>query len=45
LGNSSGEQGRIVGARRLKNTIIKPTESNNLGLTETEPPTREHPWD
>jgi hypothetical protein len=40
--------GRIEGARGIKDTTRKPAESTHLGpwgLTETEPPSREHAWD
>jgi hypothetical protein len=37
----------IEAARGIKDTTRRPTESTNLGpegLTETEPPTKEHAW-
>jgi hypothetical protein len=40
-------RGRIEGARRVKGSTNRPTEPANLGpwgLTETEPPTKEHAW-
>ena len=49
LGESCGrEGGKNVGARGVKDTIRKPTESTNLGsqvLTEVDSITKEPTWD
>jgi hypothetical protein len=40
-------RGRVEGTREVKDTTRKSTESINLdpqGITESEPPTREHIW-